>query len=144
MITLILLLLTVCLVGSYARANTDSSKHEPFTIKTTAAGEALWALHQCYQHTQLRLKDSRVDAYYEKPENLIGFGKTLTAAELPKQVIRKINNRFHNCSIVTVMLFIKANGSIYYYAGIENTHQLIGVKISSKCRLNVLQKISLN
>ena len=144
MITLFILLVAGCLVGSYTRANVDSSKREPFTIKTTAAGEALWTLHQGYHHTQLKYKDCKMDAYYDKPENLIGFGKTLAATDLPKQVAKKISHRFQHYNIVSVMLFINANGNIYYYAGIEDAHQLIGVKVSSKCRLNVLQRISLN
>jgi len=144
MFTFIIVLLAGCLAVSYARANTDSLKQEPFIIKTTAAGEALWALRQSYQHTQLQYKGSKMEAYYCKPENLVGFGKTLTVLDLPKQVVKKINHRFQNFNIVNVMLFINANGKIYYYAGLENRNELIDVKISEKCSLSVLQTISHN
>jgi len=144
MFTFIIVLLAGCLAVSYARANTDSLKQEPFIIKTTAAGEALWTLRQSYQHTQLNYKGSNLEAYYCKPQNLIGFGKTLSVLDLPKQVVKKIQHRFQNFNIVNVMLFINANGKIYYYAGLENTHELVGVKISTRCRLSVLQKISHN
>lgn len=144
MITLIVILLTGCLAVANARVNNSSSKEEPFTIKTTAGGEALWALRESYKQTQLQYKGSKMDAYYCKPESLIGFGKALSAPDLPQQVEKKIKRRFHNFNIVNVMLFINANGNIYYYAGLDNSNELIGVKVSSKCRLSVLQKISHN
>jgi len=144
MFTFIIILIAGCLAVSHARANADSSKQEPFIIQTTAAGEALWALRQSYQQTELKYKGSKMEAYYCNPENLIGFGKKLTVLDLPQQVIKKIKHRFQNFNIVNAMLFINANGNIYYYAGLENTHELIGVKVSSKCRVSVLQKISHN
>lgn len=143
MITLIVILLAGCLAVAHAQLNNRSEKTDPFII-TTANGHALWALRQSYKHTQLKYKGSKMEAYYTKPDNLIGFGKTMSTPDLPKQVIKKIHSRFQNFNIVNVMLFINANGNIYYYAGLENSSELIGVKVSSKCRLSVLQKISNN
>ncbi|QEC66584.1 hypothetical protein FRZ67_04460 [Panacibacter ginsenosidivorans] len=144
MILLIMSIIAGCLVVSYSRANNDTLIQEPFTIKTTAPGEVLWALNQSYKHTQLQYKGSKVEAYYSDTENLIGFGKTLAAIDLPATIIKKIRRRFNECNITSVMLFINTKGNIYYYAGVMQGKALMAVKISSKCRLNVLQKLSLN
>ena len=144
MILLIMSIIAGCLVVSYGRANPDTLIQEPFIIKTVATGEALWALHQSYQHTQLQYKGSKLEAYYRDSKNLVGFGKTLSAIDLPAAIVKRISRRFQECSITNVMLFIDAKGSIYYYAGVIHAHTLIAVKVSSKCRLNVLQKLSLN
>src|SRR5438105_4997117 len=102
MITLIVILLTGCLTIARARTNIYASTNEPFVIKTTATGEALWALRQSYKHTQLKYKGSKMEAYYSQPENLIGFGKTLSVPDLPQQVSKKIKHRFQNFNIVNV------------------------------------------
>jgi hypothetical protein len=144
MILLIMLMIAGCLAASYTRANPDTLIQEPFIIKAAARGEALWALHQSFHHTQLKYKDSCIEAYYRDPENLAGFGKTLSAIDLPAAIVKKIHRRFHECSITNVMLFIDAKGSIWYYAGVLHKNELVGIKISSGCRINVLQKIALN
>ena len=144
MILLIMMVITGCLAASYTRANPDTLIREPFMIKTAAHGEVLWALHQSYHHTQLQYKGSCMEAYYRDPEHLAGFGKKLSAIDLPAAIVKKINRRFQQCNITSVMLFIDAKGRIWYYAGVLHANELIGVKISTGCRMNILQKITLN
>ena len=144
MILLIMSIIAGCLVVSYSRANNDTLMQEPFIIKTTAPGEVLWALNQSYKSTQLQYKGSKLEAYYSNTEDLIGFGKTLAVIDLPAAITNKIHRRFSKCNITNVLLFINTEGNIYYYAGVMHGHKLVAVKISSKCRLNVLQKLSLN
>ena len=144
MILIIMSIIAGCLVVSYSRANYDTLVQEPFTITTAAPGEVLWTLNQSYKHTQLQYKGNKLEAYYTETENLIGFGKTLSEVDLPVAIVNKIRHRFSKCSITNVLLFINAKGNIYYYAGVMHGHKLVAVKISSKCRLNVLQKLSMN
>lgn len=144
MILIIMSIIAGCLVVSYSRANYDTLTQEPFTMQTAAPGEVLWALNQSYKHTQLQYKGNKLEAYYNAAENLIGFGKNLAVIDLPAAIANKIKQRFSKCNITNVLLFINAKGDIYYYAGVMRGHKLVAVKVSSKCRLNVLQKLSMN
>lgn len=144
MILLIMAIIAGCLVVSHTRANIDTIIRQPFIIKTAASGEPQWALRQNCQQTKLQYRGISLEAYYCRPENLIGFGKTLSTIDLPDPITKKIHNRFQQCSIINVMLFIDSKGRIYYYAGVVQSQKLIALKVSSRCRLNILQKISLN
>ncbi|MEP6845964.1 MAG: hypothetical protein ABI861_08165 [Panacibacter sp.] len=144
MILFIMAIIAGCLAVSYTRANTDTLILEPFRIKAAATGEAQWALHHSFHQTKLQYKGNNIAAYYRSPESLVGFGKTLSTIDLPADVAKKINSRFHECAILNVMLFIDSKGHIYYYAGIVQSNKLIALKVSSRCRMNILQKISLN
>lgn len=144
MILLIMTVIAGCLVVSHSRANIDTLIREPFSIRAAASGEAYWTLHHSFRQTQLEYNRNIIQAYYNNPERLAGFSKTLSATDLPENITRKINKKFLQCDIVNVMLFIDAKGRIFYYAGVVQSKKLIALKISSRCRLNVLQKISLD
>ena len=137
-----IILIAGCLAVSYACAGTDTLAHEPFRIEKVASGEAQWALHQRYHQTQLNFKGNCLEAYYIKPENLVGFGKAIETIDLPATIKEKITRRFRHCNIVNAMLYIDAKGRIYYYAGVVQSKRLIALKVSSRCRLTVLQKIA--
>lgn len=144
MLLFIITLIAGCLAVSYGRANADTLVQEPFRIKTAATGGAQWALHRSYHQMQLQYKGSFLEAYYTKPENLVGFGKHITAPDLPAPILKRIGKRFQQCDIVNVMLFIDSKGRIYYYAGVMQSNTLTALKVSSRCRISVLQTITLN
>ena len=137
-------LIAACFFASYSRASIYADNKEPFTIKPGSNGEIVWLINASIHHTQLQYKGSKMSAYYKEPVDFIGFGKKLPTVELPALIKEKIAKRLHSRRIENVMLFINAKGQVYYYAGVMVADKLVAVKVSSKCRLNILQKINLN
>lgn len=128
-------------VSAYAKSG---FAYEPFKIKMEASGEAHWALRHGFRHVNIEYRDNTLQIYCTGKKKLVGIGRPITVCDMPRDVLLRINESFQPCDIVSPMLFIDSKGRVYYYSCVRRFKKLIAVKVSVKCKVNVLQAITIN
>ena len=117
--------------ASFADGNRDKKLLNDLQTTLSYSTQVQWTSTSDYSSASFSFNGQRVSAYYFTDNTLIGFGIRSTQAELPKEVSDAISKKFSKWTIIDAMLFIEANGDIYYYVQVRKGRTNLALQIAN-------------
>ncbi len=116
--------------ASFAGGNRDKKLLYDLQTTLSYSRQVQWTSTNNYTQASFSFNGKPVSAYYLNDNTLIGFGIRSSQSELPREVSDAIGKKFSNWTIIDAMLFIEANGDVYYYVHVRKGKTNLALKIA--------------
>ncbi len=117
--------------ASFAGGNRDKKLLYDLQTTLSYSRQVQWTSTSNYSQASFSFNGKSVSAYYLNDNSLVGFGIRSSQSELPKEVSGAISKKYGNWTIIDAMLFIEANGDVYYYVQVRRGRTNLALQIAN-------------
>jgi hypothetical protein len=138
----LILVLIMLITTTYAGKNIlDTVAPTVFRISPGNKDNIEWSVKDSYDAKSFMYHGRKASAYY-KNGNVLGFSmRFYVADDLPKEVLRLVGGKYPGYKIADIIIYLDYKGNAQYYVGVKNSKKYKALKISSNCKLSVMENI---
>ncbi len=122
--------------------NSNAKLLAGFKTAIKSINASSWKTTDAYKKTSFAFNGTNVNAYVTpEGDELIGFGITIKAEDLPQGAMQNIERKFKGWSVSSAILFIDAQGHGDYYAQVTKDTKSLALSVSAKGKVNIYAKM---
>jgi hypothetical protein len=114
-----------------------------FAKAFSGATNVHWTEKDNYCLVEFKVGNTRFNAAYDEEGSLIASSKSLELDELPLTVKQAVNKKYPEYEVGNNAVALTCDGQTDYLLTISNSRNVLHIKVSDKCGINVEQKTDL-